>query len=388
VFSQLDLEMQAELAELEGRGEAVAELLEEMAPDDGADLVQQLDDELVEEILPLVDHEERAEIQSLAAYPPDTAGAVMTTDFVALDTGLTVPEAIEHLRSAHLDAETIYTIYVVDAEHRLIGVVSLRALVLASPETTIGELMTREVISVRVDEDQEEVADKIEQYDFLALPVVDEQEKLVGIITVDDVVDVIEEEAEEDIYRLAAAGAPQDYWRSSPFAIARQRIVWLLVLVLAGLCSAGVMKGFENLIELHAFALLALFVPLVAGSSGNTGTQAGTTVVRGLGTGEIDSADLPRLLVKEITIGVMVGVALAICGGLAGWMLGGWRLASAVGLAMLIAIVAAKASGAVFPVLFRRLGFDPALMSAPLIATVIDIGSIALYLGLGHLIYM
>lgn len=386
IFVNLDLEIQAELASGQGKRE-MAKLVEEMPPDDRADLVQKLDDNVRDGILPLVAAAERADIRKLVSYPEDTAGSVMTTDYAALPAGLTVAQALEQLRKVAPDAENIFTIYIINPQRRLVGVVTLEELVLARPTKLVDHIMVSEDIAfARVDEDQEEVASRFAQYDLLSMPVVDAADTLVGIITVDDVVDVIEEEAEEDIYRLGAAGEPVDYWRSSPLHIARQRVVWLLILVVAGLGTAFVMKGYERIIHVKAFAILALFVPLVAGSSGNAGSQTGTTVVRGLGTGEIKVGDFLKLVAKELITGAMVGTIVATLGMTAGLILGGWRLALSVGVAQLVAIMMAKTFGAVFPVLFKRLGFDPALMSTPLIATFNDIGSISLYLALGYLI--
>ncbi|NIA21652.1 MAG: magnesium transporter, partial [Anaerolineaceae bacterium] len=222
VFSHFEMPLQVDLVEDQGR-RPMARLLEEMSPDDRADLVQALPEEVQQELLPLLAHAERADIRRLVSYPEDTVGAVMTTDYATLPEDITAGQALERLRTVAPDAETIYYIYVTDAERRLKGVVSLKTLILARPQRPIGDLMTRDVVSVRAEDDQETVAQEIKKYNWLAMPVVDQMNRLVGLVTVDDVIDVLEDEADEDIYHLGAAGKPTDYFQTRPLYMAGQR---------------------------------------------------------------------------------------------------------------------------------------------------------------------
>ena len=384
IFSNLDDDLQVELAS-EKAPRKVADLLEEMDPDDSADVVQELDDETRREVMTLVAPEERADIHRLAAYPEDTAGALMTTDVATLPEDLKVSEAWGRLRATAAEMETIYSVYVVDADDRLRGVVSLKDLVVAKPDLTIGDIMERDVVSIEAHESDEAAAERIADYNFLALPVVDDG-RLVGIITVDDVIDVIVEDAGEDAYRYGAAGEPVDYFRTGAFRIAGQRVVWLLVLVVVGMVSGLVMQQFADL--LRQYVVIAFFVPLLMGSSGNAGCQSSTVVVRGLGTGEMKTTDLLRVWMKELTVAGYVGALLAGLAVVRVLMMSDTPpgLELTVAASMFVAVVVAKSLGVLLPMLFKRLGFDPALMSAPLITSVLDIGVLTLYLALAKLV--
>ena len=380
IFSSLDLELQAQLVPLLDR-EEMAHLLEEMPHDRRVDLVQALEEELQEEILPLVARAERADIRRLASYPEATAGALMTTDYAALPPDITVQEALERLRLQAPDRETIYYVYVVDEHRRLTGFVSLKDLILARPHRLVREVMYTDVISVRAEEDRERVADTIGHYDLLAVPVVNAEGVLVGIVTVDDIVEVLEEEATEDIYHYGAAGEYVDYLDASPWQIARQRFTWLMVLVLAAFMSGFVLKQFAGV--LGVVGALAYFIPLLMGSGGNAGTQTTTVIIRGLATGEITLADTLRVLRKEVTVGLLVGLAMGASAAALAWLLvGDPRLCLTVGLAMLAAVVVAKTIGGLLPIILDRLGLDPALMSAPLITTILDSLTLTIYLTL------
>jgi len=383
VFSHLDLEQQADLAP-GARPKAMAQLIEEMAPDDRADLIQEIDEEVRDAILPLVAQAERRDIIKLASYPENTAGAEMTTDFVALPEGLAVREALERLRHEAEDEETIYDIYVVDEQRRLRGYISLSRLVMSPSDGTLGGIMERDLIYARVDEDREDVAQKINKYDLLSIPVIDGAEAIVGIVTVDDVIDIIEAEVDEDIYHLGAAGAPTDYLKTSSLNMARRRVTWLLVLVLVGFVSGLVMQQYHDV--LAAFQVLAFFLPLLMGAGGNAGSQATMVVVRGLATGELTTADWSRVVRKELAVAMLVGVSLAVLAALRAVIMHHDHgpamtldLAATVALAMFGCVVLANLLGSVTPLLLKRLGVDPALMSTPLIATIMDVATIVIY---------
>jgi len=391
IFSQLELELQAQMVPDIER-EEMARLLEEMPHDLRVDLVQALEEEVREDILPLVARAERADIRRLASYPEDTAGALMTTDYAALPPQVTVQEALERLRLQAPDRETIYYVYVIDENRRLTGFVSLKDLILARPSRLVRDVMYTDVVSVRADQDREDVADVIGHYDLLAVPVVNAEGVLVGIITVDDIVEVLEEEATEDIYHYGAAGEPVDYLSASPLSIARQRLPWLMILVLAAFLSGFVLQQFSPVWT--ALAPLMIFVPLLMGAGGSAGTQSTTVIIRGLATGEITLADRFRVLRKEVTVGLMVGAAMGILAAGRAWFIktdshfGNLHLCASVGLAMVCAVVLAKTIGGLLPLALKRLGFDPALMSAPLITTILDSLTLTIYFTLAAVIML
>jgi len=378
VFGRFEMPLQVELVEDQGR-RPVARLLEEMSPDDRADLVQALDEEVQRELLPLLAQAERADIRRLVAYPEDTVGAVMTTDYATLPEDITAGEALQRLRTVAPDAETIYYIYVTDAERRLKGVFSLKTLILARPERRIGELMTTDVISVRAEDDEETVAQEIAKYDWLAMPVVDQTSRLVGLVTVDDVIDVIEDEADEDIYHLGAAGKPlEGYFQVNPFRMAGQRLPWLLLLVFVGFISATMLGRYEEFLKMYG---LFIFIPMVLGSGGNAGSQTVAVIVRGLATGELETGDVFSIMRKEVTIAAMVGLTLgAVAVGLVYILSHNPYQAATVGLAIVAALLVAKSLGGLLPLGFQKIGLDPALMSAPLITTILDVVAVGVYL--------
>ncbi|MBN2583849.1 MAG: magnesium transporter [Planctomycetes bacterium] len=380
VFSHFEMPMQVELVDGQGRRQ-VARLLEEMSPDDRADLIVALSEEVQHELMPLVAQAERADIRRLASYPEDSVGAVMTTDYATVPEDITAGAALERLRHVAPDAETIYYIYVTDAERHLKGVFSLKTLILARPDRKISTLMISDVISVRATDDQETVAQETAKYDWLAMPVVDDANRLVGLVTVDDVIDVIEDEAEEDIYHLGAAGKPlEGYFQVSALRMAWQRLPWLLLLVLVGFITASVVKAFGRLGDELALTVVA-FNTMLLGSGGNASTQTTTVVVRGLATGELTRKDGLKILRKELTVALIAGVALAVLAA-ARVMISdqNWRLALTVSLAMVATIVIAKSLGSMLPLVMDRIGLDPALMSAPLITTILDVVTLAVYL--------
>lgn len=378
VFSHLDMKQQVELVEGQGR-QSMARLLEEMSHDDRADLVQALPEHVQDELMPLVAHADRTDIRRLASYPEDSVGSVMTTDYAALPETLTVAEALDQVRRIAPQRETVYYVYLIDGDRALKGVVSLKTIILAKPAQRIADVMTTEVVSVKADDDQETVARDIEKYDWLAIPVVDDLGRLVGIVTIDDVLDVLEEEADEDIYALGAAGKHlDDYFQVSPFRMATQRLPWLLVLVFVGFITATMLSNFGTFLE---NAGLYFFIPMVLGSGGNAASQTVAVVVRGLATGEIETRDVHRILGKEVLIAAMVGAALAVvAAGLVTVLTGDAHKAATVGLSILVALLVAKSLGSLLPVFLQKVGLDPALMSAPLITTILDVVAVGVYL--------
>jgi magnesium transporter len=384
VFSFYSPENQEELVSDVGR-QRMSSLLEAMSHDDRVDLLKQLDDEVVESLLPLVARADREDIRKLMSYPEDTAGAVMTTDYATLPADATVSEALALLRQQAPGVETIYYVYVVDAERHLLGFVSLRDLILARPTARVRDIMQPEVVSVRVEEDREEVAQEMAKYDFLAIPVVDDQNRLVGIVTHDDVADVMEAEATED-FHLAAAVKPliRGYSHSGVWSLYSRRVGWLVMLVFVSLMSSGVIAAFEE--TLQAAIALAFFLPLLIGTGGNTGAQAATLIVRALATDEVDQKNWLKIMVKEFTVGLSLGATMAVASFVLALFLGGFQVALIVGISMLCIVLFTNLLGILLPFVLTRLRFDPAVASSPLITTVADVLGLLLYFGIASAI--
>ncbi len=380
VYEYLDPSVQQNLLD-RLRSNEVLDLVEEMSPDDRVRLFDELPAKVVRRLLAELSPEERRVTAQLLGYQSETAGRLMTTEFVDLKEFLSVSQALKLVRQRATFSETIYSLYVTDKERHLTGILSLRDLVVADPESLIGEVMTREVVNVRTDTDQEEVARAIQRYDFLALPVVDLEKRLVGIVTVDDVIDVIEQEATRDIYAAGAvqAGDEDDYFQSNLFVVARRRIVWLAVLVLAnGLTTQVIARNDEVLKQV---VLLAAFIPLLIGAGGNVGAQSSTVVIRGLSTQRIQRLGLLKAIAKEALAGALLGVLMAVFVVPFAWWQGqGPLVATAVGISLIAITTLAATAGASLPLLFDRMGLDPALMSAPFITTATDVAGVLIYL--------
>jgi magnesium transporter len=360
---------------------AARAVLEELDPDDLADALQALQDhdpEHAEAVKALLGPEVRAVAEALASYEEEAAGGLMTPEFVSLAASMTVERALEFLRKASPDAETIYYLYVVDRDHRLLGVLSLRELIVAAPATRIGDIMDPDVVRVTTGTDQEEVARIIADYDLSVLPVVDDGDRLVGIVTVDDVLDVVELEATEDIHRLGAAPVDVDYARARPWLLFRKRVPWLVLLVVSMTLTFNVISHFEGV--LAEVVILAAFIPLLIGTGGNVGAQVATLVVRALATRDLEPRDYLGVLWKEIATGLMLGAAFGAF--ITGYVLlfqPEPRIAAALGITMLLIALTANLVGASLPFLFRRLNIDPALTSSPGITTIMDVVGLLIY---------
>jgi len=379
IFEFISLDRQRELV---GSAEKshLAELIEEMAPDDRADLLSELPEHQVEALLPLVAQAERAEIRRLLSYKPSSAGSLMTTDYASLPADVTVREALNLLRLQAPDRETIYYVYICD-EHRVLrGFISLRKLILAHPERRISELMDSDVISVKVTYDQEVVADRMAKYDFLAIPVVDDQDRLVGIITHDDVLDVVREEATEDAHRQGAVAPLEQSYLTSPLpVIVWKRVVWLVFLLGTACITAFLLRQFETRGDI--FPWVAWFLPLVMASGGNAGSQSATLIIRTLALNEAKASSWRRIAVREIALGLVLGGILATLGFVPAYFLSQQDLAAATTVAGTVAVVVLLGTfvGSMLPLLFKGLGMDPALMSNPFIAAISDIGAVTIY---------
>jgi magnesium transporter len=372
VFEHLPFEEQQELLG-NFKQEQLREIVEHMSPDDRASLLDELPAKVAKKLLALLTPEERAATALLLGYEDNTAGRIMTPEYIDLKSFLNVAQALEKIRRVGLDKETIYYCYVTDVERRLIGAVSLRQLVLADPDTKVAALMEQDLVFAHTDEDQEEVAHKIQKYDLLALPVVDREDRLVGIVTHDDVIDIIQDEVTEDIYRLGAVQVPeQNYFKSRILAVSSHRLGWLLFLLVANTITGNIIIHYSSLLE--SVIVLAAFVPLLTGSGGNIGSQTSTVFVRGIALKEITAKNALRLIIREVWVGLLLGALLgSIVIVWAYWLQGNWLVALAVGLSLWLISTLATFFGSVWPLLFQRLGLDPAMVSAPFISTVVDV---------------
>ena len=383
IFAHLDLHQQVEFANAVDR-KLVAELVERMSPDDSAELLRELKQDVAAQILPLVAKEEREDVSRLTSYPEETAGAIMTTEFVSLREDQTVAEALETLRREAPDKETIYYIYVVDSTGRLTGFISLKNLILADPAKTVAEIMQRDVVAVRVDMDQADVAKKILDYDFLAVPVVDDENKLLGIVTFDDVMDVMEEEATEDMYYLASLNTDEHVF-TKPFKSVKLRVPWLIVNLGTAILAAFTVSLFKSTIS--KYVALAVMMPIVAGMGGNAGAQSLTVVVRGLALGEVSIRGSWRALLKEVSVGLLNG---AICGTIMGTLAVLWLKNVWLGLimfaSMILNLIIAGLFGALVPLVLRTFRLDPALGSSIFVTTATDVGGFFIFLGLATLL--
>lgn len=361
--------------------ESLMELLEELPADSAADLFNLLSSEQQADLLRDLPARNRATLQHLSQYPAATAGALMTSEISLLPRGINVQRALEILRRTAAGSETIYHTYVVDPRHRLVGVVSLRDLILAPPHASLDQLMTEELVTILPDQHQEEALKLISHYDLLALPVVDENQRLLGIITYDDAMDVAEEEATEDIH-LSASIVPLEagLLRTSLFKLFRSRVVWLILLIFANLVSGIGIAFFEDTIA--AKVALVFFLPLLIGSGGNAGTQASTLMVRGLAVGDVGLSDWARLLGRELLVAGALGLTMAIAVSPIGMFRGGLDIALVVGFSMIVIVLFGSLLGMSLPFLLHRLKWDPATASTPLVTTLADAGGVVTYFAL------
>ena len=389
VFVCLEEEVQGKVVDLLARRE-LARLVTWMSPDERADLVKRLSEAEREALLPALAQAEREDIRRLASYPEGTAGAVMTSDYATLSPELTASQAIEKLRREAPDRETIYYTYVVDRQRRLLGFVSLKDLILAQSGHRVADLMHRDLVFARVDEDQEEAARKIAKYDLIALPVVDEEDRLLGIITYDDAIDVITQENQEDVEKLMAiTGAHQEhaYLRTSALVHFRNRCIWVILLALLGLVSGVIVQHFEAVIM--QFAILATFMPMLADTGGNTGSQSATLVIRALALGEISVRSAPKVLLKELKVALMLALVLALLAFGRVWLMeSGSSLPAgvsvgevgfAVALALGLQVISATLLGAVLPLLAKLVRLDPAVVASPALTTLVDITGLLIF---------
>ena len=354
-------------------------ILNELFMDDTVDLIEEMPSNVVKKILKVVNAKDRKIINELLQYPEDSAGSIMTTEFIDLKETMTVEQALQRIRDIGIDSETIYNCYVLNRNRVLLGMINIKEIVISKKEQIIKDLMTTNVISVNTLEDQEDAAKIFDKYDMYALPVVDTENRLVGIITVDDAINVLQDETAEDFEKMAAMSPNEKgYFETSVFKHAKNRIVWLLVLMLSSAITGGIITNYEE--AFAAVPLLVAFIPMIMGTGGNCGSQSSTLIIRGLATDEIELKDLFKALWKEFRVSIIVGVVLAIVNGIRIMIqYNDLQLAIVIGLTLIATVALSKALGCLLPMFAKKLKLDPAIMATPLITTLVDIFSILVY---------
>ncbi len=380
VFSFLPTDVQQELITSLTDVEA-ANIINNLMADDAADLMEEMPANVVKRLLANASAETRRDINHLLKYPDNSAGSIMTVEYMDLKENWTVEECMNRIRKKGLDSETIYTCYVVDKQRKLVGTAALRYLLISPPDVTIGSLMNDNVIAVNTMDDQEEVAKLFQKYDFNSMPVVDAENRLVGIITVDDIVDIIQEEATEDIEKMAAImpSEQKPYLKMGVIEIWKKRIVWLLFLMISATFTGKIITHYES--ALGAYIILTAFIPMLMDTSGNAGSQASVTIIRSLSRDDIEFKDLLKVLWKEIRVSFMCGLTLAAANFVKLQLVDRvpWTVAAVVCVTLMTTVIFAKAIGATLPMLAKKLGFDPAVMASPLITTIVDAVSLLIY---------
>jgi magnesium transporter len=386
VYEYLDSSVQESLIE-KFKQQEVLDIVDKMSPDDRARLFDELPAKVVRRLVEQISPPERAATAQLLGYEADTAGRLMTPEYISLTETLTVGETLERIRSLANASEVIYYLYVTDGARHLSGIVSLRDLVTAQPQQRLGEIMTRDVVYVHTDTDQEEVARLIQRYDFLAVPVVDREQRLVGIVTVDDVIDILERETTEDIYALGGGveSGGDNYFQTNLFIVARKRVVWLFVLLLTNTVTGSIIRSQEDILQ--QVVTLAAFIPLLTGTGGNVGAQSSTVIIRGLNTDDIRDLGVVQVVFREALAGALLGTILGTVATVWAYLLqGNFLVALAVGASLVAIAVLASVAGSALPFLFRSFGFDPALMSAPFITTAVDVLGVLIYFNIARVV--
>lgn len=379
VFAYLPIDQQQTLIQSLSNTE-VGQILNDLNSDDAVDMLEEMPANVVKKILALADPQTRQDINSLLQYPEDSAGSIMTVEFIDLRSFMTINDAIERIRKKGIDSETINYCYVTDGQKHLLGVISLREIILAKPEEKIEDLMDDNIIIVTTLQDQEEVAKLFKKYDFAAMPVVDQENRLVGIITVDDVMDILEEEVTEDIEKMAAI-TPNDqpYMKTSVLETYKKRIPWLLLLMISASITGKIIQGFET--ALASCVVLTAFIPMLMDTGGNCGSQASVSVIRALSLDELDFHELPLVIWKEFRVSFLIGLTLALCNFLKMIVVDrvSITIAFVVCFTLFLTVITAKLVGCVLPVIASKLGFDPAVMASPFITTIVDALSLLLF---------
>ena len=394
IFSFMDIDMQESIIGRMSDSE-ITMIIEDLFVDDAVDILEELPAIMVKRILKLSRPETRNLINKFLSYPDDSAGSVMTAEFLDLHKEMTVAEAIANIRKKGVDKETVYVAYVTNQSRILEGIVSLKDLIFAEPDALIGDIMETDILCANTLDHQEEVVAMIQKYDMLALPIVDKENRLVGIVTVDDALDVIEEEATEDIEKMAAI-VPSDkpYMRASVFEIWKTRIPWLLLLMLSATFTGQIIASFES--KLAAIPVLIAFIPMLMGTGGNSGGQSSVTIIRGLAVGEIENSDILKIIWKETRVAFFCGIILTVCNFVKIILVDNMLFHNdvsieanlVVSLTLIATVIVAKIVGCALPVAAKKIGLDPAVMASPFITTIVDAVSLLIYFAIASAILL
>jgi magnesium transporter len=387
VFSELDPDEQQNIVEALTDTE-IGEVINNLFADDAVDFIEEMPANVVKRVLQNASIEKRKVINQLLQYPDDSAGSIMTTEFIDLREDSTVKEAFEVIRTTGVNKETIYTCYVIRRDRTLVGAVSAKDLLLAKPQHKIGDIMDTHLVFACTTDDQEVVAGLFKKYGLLAMPVVDKEQKLVGIITVDDIVIIIEEENTEDIEKMNALTPSDDpYLKTGIVKLARNRIIWLLVLMLSATITGSIISNFED--ALAILPILVAFIPMLMDTGGNAGSQTSTLIIRGMALGEIRLKDILKVLWKEIRIAFLCGLGLGTVNFIRIYLMNGKDavLGLTVTVSLLMTVLMAKSAGCILPMLAKKLRLDPAIMASPIITTIVDAASLAIYFSIAKLVF-
>lgn len=379
VFSYVSIELQQYIIESITDKE-IANIVNDLFLDDAVDFLEEMPSNVVKKVLKNADEETRKLINQFFIYPEYSAGSVMTIEFVDLKKQMTVKEALDHIRATGMDKETINTCYVIDSTRKLEGVISIRKLILADENTIVGDIMNEDVICANTLDDQETVADLFKKYDLTVLPVVDNEHRLVGIVTIDDIVDIIEQENTEDLHKMAAMQPlEEEYLKTSPIVLAKHRIVWLLVLMISATFAGNIIKKYNELLQ--SVVVLTAFIPMIMDTGGNAGSQASTLIIRGMALGEIKTSDALKVFIKEIQVGLIAGFILALVNFARLVFLEhiDITIAAMVCISLLLTVIIAKMIGSTLPIAAKKMRLDPAIMAGPLITTIVDALALSVY---------
>lgn len=385
VFAELDSDVQEKLINCFTEKE-LRDVINELFMDDTVDLIEEMPSNVVKRILKNIKSEDRKVINELLNYPEDSAGTIMTTEFVDLKEHMTVEQAFDKIRKIGLQKETVYNCYVLSADRKLKGIIDLKDLLIAEKDEKLKNIMNVNVITTNTLEDKENIAKMFDKYNFFALPVVDKEKRLVGIITIDDAIDVLQEEIDEDFEKMAAITPSEDtYFKTSVFTHAKNRIVWLIILMLSSIVTGTIITKYEN--AFAAVPILVAFIPMIMGTTGNCGSQTSTLIIRGMSNDEIELKDYLKAVWKEFRVAILVAIMLGIANGLRIWIqYKDLNLAIVIALSLLGTVILAKFLGCSLPMLAKKLKIDPALMATPVITTISDMCSVLIFFKIATLV--
>ena len=365
----------------------ISGIIDKLFMDDTVDFIEEMPANIVKKVLKNTDDDTRKMINSLLSYPDDSAGSIMTTEFVDIKKEMTVMDAIAHIRKTGVDKETIDTLYVIDSNRKLEGIVPIRKILLSDENLLIEDIMDTNFVYIYTLDDQEDVASMFKKYDYFSMPVTDSENRLVGIITIDDILDIIEEENEEDIAKMnALAPSDEEYLDSSVYSLAKQRIMWLLILMISATFTGIIIRQYESV--LSSVVILASFIPMLMDTGGNSGSQSSTLIIRGLALGELEITDYPRILWKEFRVSILVGLVLAFINFLRIYLLErvDFIVSLTVCISLFATVVLAKVVGGMLPLIAKKFKLDPAIMAAPLVTTIVDTFALMVYFSTASLL--